>query len=203
MAKFRPRISLLTALLLMTIFGMAIVLMQLWREVGPMRVQLRQLRDEVGRLTIDDPRQFHAIRVRSDSDYSWKWRVWIPEGRKYRIYMATQDIPKHGYPQSQGMVTLDQPGESWIEYRIAKDPNSNNWMDNLNTPSGSVGSSSQAWVAWNRRMSTGDGVEQKTESMDPGKTILVTRQRVSKTATDTSQIEDPSAGFMIWLEPAK
>lgn len=203
MARFRPRISLLTAILLMTILGMAIVLVQLWREVKPMRTQLRQLRDEVGRLSIDDPAKFHAIRVRSDNDYLWKWRVWVPEGREYRIYLATEDIPKEGYPQSQGMITLDHAGESWIEYRIAKDPNSNNWMDKLSTPSGSVGSSSQPWVTWGSHVSTGAGVSYKTEVSEPNKTVLLARERVSKKAKSSDKIEDPSAGFMIWLEPVK
>ena len=35
MPRFRPRISILTALLLTTIVGMAIVLVQLWKEVEP------------------------------------------------------------------------------------------------------------------------------------------------------------------------
>ena len=187
----------------MTILGMAIVIAQLWREVGPMRVQLRQLRDEVGRLTIDDPTKFHAIRVRSDNDYLWKWRVWVPEGREYRINMATQGIPKDGYPQSQGMITHDQTGESWIEYRIVKDPNSNSWTDKLSTPSGSVGSSSQPWVTWGSRVTSGMGVGYKTEVSEPNGRVVLARERVSKKAKGSGDIEDPSAGFMIWLEPVK
>jgi hypothetical protein len=38
---------------------------------------------------------------------------------------------------------------------------------------------------------------------EPGTDILITRQRVSQKATSSDQIEDPSAGFMIWLEPTK
>jgi hypothetical protein len=200
---WRPRLSLLTALLLMTIVGMAIVLVQLWFEVDPLRAELRELRNEVGRLSIDDPTQFHAIQVRSDNEYVWKWRVWIPEGREYQINLSTESIPKTGYPQSNGMIVIDKPGESWIEYRIKHDTDTKNWSDQLTTPSGSVGSSSQPWVTWNRRTSTSEGIGNKTEARDPKKTILLCRHRVSKKATNSGRIEDPSAGFMLWLEPTK
>src|SRR5262245_10957579 len=113
----RPRISILTALLLMTILGMAIVVIQQWRLIKPMRDELTLLRDETGRLSIDDPKKFHAIRVRADGEYAWKWRVWVPDGREYQLKIATENIPEDGYPSNSGMMTLDKSGESWIEYR--------------------------------------------------------------------------------------
>ena len=51
----RPRFSLLTLLLLMAIAAMGIVIWQLWSEVEPLRAEVRNLRLETGRLTIDDP----------------------------------------------------------------------------------------------------------------------------------------------------
>jgi hypothetical protein len=46
--NLRPRISILTALLLMTILGMAIVIWQLWHKVGPLQTEVKQLREERG-----------------------------------------------------------------------------------------------------------------------------------------------------------
>jgi hypothetical protein len=201
--RFRPRISLLTSLLLMTIVGLTIVVAQLWREVVPLREENRGLRDEVGRLSIDDPTKTSVIEVRTTDDFTWKWRVWIPEGRAYQLQMATEDIPKTGYPESRGTISLDEPGETWIEYRIAPSPNSELWMDKLSTPTASVGSSSQPWVKWKRHTSTGEGVGHSTDVFEPGSNVLIARHRVSQTATSSDKIEDPSAGFMIWLEPVK
>ena len=127
----------------------------------------------------------------------------MPEGREYHVQMAGQDIPKDGFPAPQGMISLDQPGESWIEYRLTYDPQTKSWSDTMSTPTGSVGSSSQPWVTWSRRTSTGSGVSYKTESFEPNKKILLARERVSQKANSSSQIEDPSAGFMIWLEQTK
>ncbi|MCI0492400.1 MAG: hypothetical protein L0Z07_05650, partial [Planctomycetes bacterium] len=52
--RFRPRFTLLTLLLLMTIVAMAIAMIQLWREVGPLRADNRRLRQEFGYLSIRD-----------------------------------------------------------------------------------------------------------------------------------------------------
>jgi hypothetical protein len=106
-----PRFSILTALLLMTIVGLAIVATRLWREVDPLRAELGRLRDEVGALSIDDPAKPCAIEVRTTSDDTWKWRVWIPEGRAYELHVATENIPKKDIPADQGMIVLEDSGE--------------------------------------------------------------------------------------------
>src|SRR5262245_4620503 len=124
MPDFRPRFSLLSALLLMTIVGLVIVVIQLWRDIKPLRAELRRLRNEVGALSIEDPTKPHAIQVRIVDDNTWKWRVWIPEGKKYELKIATQDIPQQGFPQSNGSMVLDEPGETWVQYRIARSPDS-------------------------------------------------------------------------------
>lgn len=189
----------------MTIIGLVIGVVQLWREVRPVRAELRRLRDEVGALSIEDASKPCAIRVRTNDEYTWKWRVWIPEGRSYLLKYTSEDIPRSGFPSNHGMITLSEPGEMWVEYRIAPDPHSSAWMDKLSTKGGaSVGSSQQDWVKWRKRTGTGEGgVSETTQVFEPGKTIVLARQRVSEKATDSSKIEDPSAGFMIWLEPAK
>lgn len=201
--RWIPRFSLLTVLLLMALSACGITIFRLWYEVGPLRVEVRELRNETGRLSIDDPSKPHVVQVRTNDEFTWKWRVWIPAGRAYRIQLAVQDIPKKGYPKTQGMILLDEPGEMWIEYRIAPSPGSENWMDKLTTSSGSVGSSSQPWVKWSRRTGIGEGVGHTTQVFEPATDILITRERVSQKAISSDQLEDPSAGFMIWLEPVK
>lgn len=201
MPRFRPRISLLSAILLTTIVALAIGIAQIWREVGPLRAEVRRLRDEVGALSVADPTKPCAIRVRTTDEFTWKWRLWIPEGRSYVLKHASDKIPKQGLAQSTGSITLDEPGETWIEYRIAPDPTAGIWMDRIRTPHTTVGSSSQDWLKWKRKLSTEEGISYTTTSSEPGKVIILARERVSQTAAVSSNIEDPSAGFMIWLEP--
>jgi hypothetical protein len=201
--SWRPRFSLLSALLLMTVLALTIVVVQLWREVGPLRADVRRLRDEVGALSVDDKTKLHAIRVRTADEFVWKWRIWIPEGRAYLLKDVGGKIPKEGFAQANGSIRLDEPGETWVEYRISPDPVSGLWMDHLRTSNASVGSSTQEWVKWKQRVSTSGGVSYTTLASEPGETIILARERVSQSATSSSKIEDPSAGFMIWLEPTK
>lgn len=187
----------------MTIVGLAIVVAQLWREVAPLRAEVRRLRDEVGALSIDDPSKPCAICVRTNDQFAWKWRLWIPEGQAYVLHYSSENIPKQGLATSHGTITLSEPGETWVEYRIAPNPVSGVWLDMLRMPHASVGSSSQEWVKWKRRVASGDSVSYTTKVSEPGDVIVLARERVSEKATDSSKIEDPSAGFMIWLEPTK
>jgi hypothetical protein len=201
-SKGRLRYSLSGLLLVVAILALGITVWQLYAELVPMRAELRRLRDEVGELTIEDDTLLHAIEVRTPEEYVWKWRVWIPEGAGYTLHHSGEDIPKAGFPASHSTITLGDTGEGWIEYRISRDARTGQWMDKLSTSGGSVGSSQQDWVEAGSRVSTGDGVGTRTQAFDTGQTVVLARQRVSTTAKDSSKIEDPSAGFMIWLVPA-
>ena len=91
MLRFRPRFSILTALLLMTIVGMVFAVVHVRNRAASLELELRtlayenrQLRDEVGALSIDDPSKIYAIRVRTDDDRTWKWRVSGSRGHECR-----------------------------------------------------------------------------------------------------------------------
>jgi hypothetical protein len=95
MLQIRPRISLLTTFLLLTIVGMAIVLTQLWREVAPLRAELRQLRKETGRLTIEDASKIHAIQVPIAEPDRWRYRVYLPKDRRFQLHSRIHALPGH------------------------------------------------------------------------------------------------------------
>jgi hypothetical protein len=92
MRRFRPQISLLSSLLLLTVVGMAIVIVQFWREIGPLRNEVRQYRTDLGRLTIDDPTRVHGVQVPT-REGGWKWRVYFPPGVDYKVCCYTGMIP--------------------------------------------------------------------------------------------------------------
>jgi hypothetical protein len=75
------------------------------------------------------------------------------------------------------------------------------WAGSLETPEGSVGGASQAWVKWKKTVSSGEGVGYMSKDFEPDKVIVLERHRVSQKTNSSMQIEDPSAGFMDWLEP--
>ena len=101
MPRLRPRISLLTALLLMTIAGMALVLIRLWREVGPLRADNKRLDEERGTLAIGDPNQLHAIKIpaRFAGEGRQSFRLYVPPGKSYLAFVQVNNVPKAGLPK--------------------------------------------------------------------------------------------------------
>ena len=167
-----------------------------------LRAENRRLRDEVGEVSIEDPRQLHAIQVPSrDPGLEWIFRLWIPEGREYRARVVGDQIPKRGYPQDGGTITLG-PGEQVLRYRIAKRGDEDKFFGTLSSLSAGVGGNEHEWPRWPSMVSTTEGVGKTTVAFPPGQVVEVCRHRVSQ-AFSSDRMEDPSAGFLIWMEPSK
>jgi len=161
-----------------------------------LRVENRRLRDEVGELTIDDPEQVQLVQV-PRSDHEWMFRVWIPEGRPYQARVA-DEVPAEGFPADGGMIGL-QPGEQVLRYVVERDQDGK-WFGKMTCANGTVGRYDAPWVEWPSHVAMTSGVGRSTVSVPPGKTIEVCRFRVSQ-ASSSANIENPSAGFMLWLTP--
>ena len=56
-------------------------------------------------LTIDDDRKIHAIQVPEPGGYHWRWRIWLPKGHDYWVFVA-DTVPKKGipHPRSEGFL---------------------------------------------------------------------------------------------------
>lgn len=206
MPSFRPRISILTALLLMTIFGMALAIVQLWCELVPLRAEVHQLRNETGRLSIDDKNKIQAIEVRTNEALVWKWRVWIPAGKPVYVQFRWSDVPRVGVPSPNTMSQL-QPGERWVIVRAQRDPKNDSWNAVLETEDGSSTMAINEKDCWwllpsLTTSSNGVGFSAATEK-DDGQPFLLKRYRVSNATNNASQLlndNKPTAGFIIWLE---
>jgi len=109
--SWRPRFSLLTVMLLMTIVGMGISIRQLWREVGPLRADNKRLSEERGTLVVGDPNKLHAIEIpaRFAGEDRQSFRVYVPPGQKYLAFVQVNDVPKTGIPERKKL-----PGHAGI-----------------------------------------------------------------------------------------
>jgi hypothetical protein len=202
MAGFlKPRFSIRTLLVVTAFIACGITIWQLQRVVGPLKAEVKRLRDEVGVLNIEDETKVHAIQVRTNDELRWKWRLWIPPGRKYVLRTAGGMVPKTGFPSEGGTISIYNEGEMWVEFKIMRDPKSGTWEGSMVTSTGSVGGGEQKWVAWGRRMGSGEGVGTTTQVSEPDEVLVLGRHYHSQTAKDSTKIEDPASGFIIWLEP--
>jgi hypothetical protein len=91
----RPRISLLTSLLLMTCLGLAFTVWHMGREVVPLRSTIRALRQELGQFEVVDKDLdlIHAQRAKSITASAWKWRVHLPPGKEYSLCVTEGEMP--------------------------------------------------------------------------------------------------------------
>ncbi len=209
MPRFRPRISILTALLLMTIVGMAIVIVQLWREVGLGKAQVHDLRSEMGALSIEDNSKLYAIEVRTNESLYWKWRVWVPEGKPTSVRMQWGNVPKTGVPNDVPhgeQVAILEPGERWVAVRIKHGPVKNTWSAALETAlcSGEIEvAKNDRWWEWESSIYE-EGVEFSSQDVpDPAQPFVLKRLRaVHNTvgSSDPSVVASPTSGFIIWLD---
>jgi hypothetical protein len=85
----------------MTIVGLAIVVVQLWREVGPLRAQVRGMRSELGLLNIDDPAIAQAIQLGGGEPDRWKWRIYLPPSGQYTLFVYSGMIPPRDFRQGR------------------------------------------------------------------------------------------------------
>ncbi len=212
MPRFRPRISILTALLLMTIVGMVFAVIHVRNRAASLELELRkltyenrQLRDEVGALSIDDPSKIHAIRVRTEDDRTWKWRVWVPEGMTVEVRYQCGDVPRAGVPRGQSGALLNS-GEQWVSMKVRRDRSGKNWMAYIETKSGSNGSSiknESQWFDWDNMAVSVDGVDYTTKvDVDESKPFILERHRAAKvnSSAEIKKMATTAAGFIVWLE---
>lgn len=114
----RPRVSLLSLLLLVSLLASATMTTLLWREIGPLRAEVRRLRDETGQLTIDDPQRTHVIQVPTEGRDPQRYRVYLPAGRRYAFCYQANRIPRQGTPPANGGSGWLDPGEWIVSVRL-------------------------------------------------------------------------------------
>jgi len=113
---FRPRFSLFTLLLLTTIISLSVALWRVGSEVVPLREEVRELRNELGILQINESDKIHAIRVETFEDSFYRFRIYLPKGKQYTFNYAYSDIPVEGVPTAAESSSVE-PGEYLIYVR--------------------------------------------------------------------------------------
>lgn len=216
MSRFRPRISLLTAILLTTIVGLSIVTAQLWREVAPLREQVRSMRSELGLLNIEDPTVAQAIQLGTRETDHWKWRIYLPEPGDYELFVYDGIIPPRQFhtkwydevrKHAGGMSTTMDGGE--FVFSVELDKEGDRWM--LRTSRGvdldtSVMSVNGDWLSNtdSHGITSSVGYDAAV-TYKPGQpihimTLLEPVVTKNGTSTSWSSPTGPANGIVIWIE---
>jgi hypothetical protein len=199
--SWRPQLSLLSALLLMTIVGLAIVVAQLWREVDPLRTEVRQLREQVGVLTINDPSVVHVIGVPSDAEGVMKWRIYVPANKTAILRARCGDVTRTAYPESEFQHKLGS-GEQLLTITAKRRGNEGtSFTADIQAPQGN----SMITMAFTEDDLTGvfetHRVSSSTEVMDKNDKLVLVRSRFAPPGKSQLLRKDvPLPGYIIWLE---
>jgi hypothetical protein len=215
-------------LLVTAIVALVIVVWQLWQEVAPLRTEVRRLRNEVGELMIADDTKIYALNVRTNDDLTWKWRVYLPKNRRYRLNLVSNPVPESGYPAANsysGSSSSVEAGEYVVEIAIRKDANGT-WIARHSMhgvgESGGKGHSGGAtsldapseWLDGGRRYTSSGVLKAEQILASPDERLLLVRLRPSvftpkdpdsndplKANVGTSRpATGPVDGLLIWID---
>ena len=63
------------------------------QTISELRDALRKLKQETGQLTIEEKTNILAVKMQTDSERTWKYRVFLPEGHNYYFGSQINSLP--------------------------------------------------------------------------------------------------------------
>jgi hypothetical protein len=224
------RFSLCSALLVTTIVAMAITIALFWREIGPLRAEVRQLRAETGQLTVDDPTKIYATAVNSPPRVgnSWKWRFYLPPGHQYCLHTLTGVVGAKGFDNDNGSLssTMMESGEyvyeiaagkdsdgTWVLHETSQRVNPQGELQQRSGGTSSIGSHT-AWLDARGGTSYNGVNKQMSKAFDPDKSVELLRLRAGTFTPTYPGTTDPAKvnvgtstpatgaadGILIWID---
>jgi hypothetical protein len=212
----------LSALLLITIAGMAMAIWQQSRELVSLRAENRQYRKELGSLSIDDEDKIYAMQVHvADpmSDVS-RYRIYLPKKRKFMLYSRWLTVPGRSSNDSRqewldnlrqwksgGFGPIDS-GEFTIDLQFRKNPKAKNQFElirqRLGQPANMEGAimpqlgESQGWTI------SSEVPRGEQKEIDPADGIVLFALRdAGATSTGSRAMPDETRelpGVILWIQ---
>ncbi len=134
--RLRLRFSLLNFMLLVTIICLGVGLWSQSRERAKLWDEVQKWRKEAGYFEIQDTQRVHAVRLPSIEDLTWRWRLYVPAGKQYKLHHMQGEIPREtgGSTTGHGWEVLES-GEYVVTCAIRKSARGT-WQLVFHTPSG-------------------------------------------------------------------
>lgn len=215
--RYRTRFSMLTLLLVTTIVAMGLGLYTQYRRIQG----LNQMVSDAGYLQVNNKNEYHAIYVPKYEELTYRWRVWLPQGRKYRVGIQCNRISSEDLSGNfdtevtfVGEDAGDQfgmgisGGEVVMTYAVRKDKADDGWrvvaqLDNLtlgskSTTSRKLDKNGGKWPDGSIGMSSTYGLQRGVFRGALGSPFVLFRKRTSSTSISSNG--PPADGLLIWIE---
>ncbi len=216
----RFRYSLLSLLLFTTIVALIVSHVRTSMKLSAATAELRMLRLETGYLAVSDPDKIHAIELPTLEEKTWKWRIYVPDGKRATVSHAFNKIPKEGLPKREGRtggLGFIDSGETIVTAAFRKGAEGQ-WQLIVEATSFAEGQSRGgtstrtnmspdrlSWLDVSRGHRT-QGVSRTTSVMNGDDPLTLIRLRVNKPvqqangAIEHKVSEEACDGLMIWIE---
>lgn len=174
------------------------------------------MRTELGMLNIDDPGVAQAIQLGTDKPDHWKWRIYLPEGGNYELFVYDGMIPPHEFHKNWydevrksagGMSTTMDGGEFVFNVELKKQ--GDRWLVLTSRGidrQGSTGSVNGDWLSNtdSHGITSSVGYDAAV-TYRPGQpihimTLLEPVVTKNGTSTSWSSPSGPANGIVIWIE---
>ncbi len=198
----RLRFSLLNLLLLTTIVAMGLALIKL----VPLRNEVVRLRNETGRLLVTDRTKLQAIEVKTYTHLTWRWRIFVPSEKKYRLRNQINDVPLRDFPEITSGWHL-QSGLQVLTIALRRNDAKQGWDITTEFVSQDGGASSgrrpivvnsQTWPNGYHAGESISGIGTKAEMQNEQERLLLLRSRVQ---VPTGGAPPLAQGLLPWIEP--
>lgn len=212
----RPRISLLSAFLLVALIASSTVIVELWREVEPLQRryahetrktsllshELRQLREAIGGIHIVDPSVTQVYRAPTNSQSEWGFVMHVPEGAGYRVLYHDRRVPSRGLPSGRSSLGELRPGRRWVSYWAQRDDITGAGSAQFTIDANRPIELDAGWIdrigdAGTWPWGSACDINRSTRTYAPSEPIVLVRHRMGS-EDDARRVAD---GFMLWLEP--
>jgi len=196
-------------------------------QIAAASAEIRDLRNALGFLTVDDRELVHVKRIKTLDRLTWKWRIFLPAGYSPAFSYSLNDIKREGLPERQSCwfetpygietgptLNLKTPGKSLAEPKeftftvaIRHDPQIG-WMlvqggfPNEQSMSSPI-TEATTWIEHNPGLATAVTGGPDTASFGVDEPIPLLRLRVSRERDDGSSyllVNDPVNGLVLWME---
>ncbi len=216
----RMRFSLLSLLMFTGLVCLGVSHFQTSRKLHRTQQALEVANSELGYLTIDDPSQYAVIALPNfgPGPMQWRWRLFLPPGKRYQMRWALDKVPESAVPQApreNHIELLDQyakpaaKGEPMI-FTLAVSKNlAGTWQITAGLPD--RGSSiylrdPPAWLEDHSRPGWGTRIagRNRTDVAPVDTPLVLLRYRKGKQVPPNGSTVDmqPTDGLIVWIEEA-
>jgi hypothetical protein len=177
------------------------------KENRRLQEEIKRLKSELGELTIEEGQEgkVHAIGIPTIESFTWKWRVYVPEGRKPRLIASQGMLPTTGRDANIGSSSTSwlEAGEQIITVGLRRDHKDQwTWIIKRNSGGSTFGVSKELakLIEDGNYGSSTSSVGNSLKVVEPGTQIELLRHQMESNKNPVKKPSKLKDGILIWID---